>query len=85
MEGHHNVGLTSRRDASLQNMDDVRVPGQLAHCPLFAQKSRDLLIIDGGNEHFDGNGAVECRLVAFVDDTETAAADFLGVFEPGGI
>jgi hypothetical protein len=56
---HHDVGPTRRGDADLEDIDNIRVPGQLAHRTLLKQESMDVVRCEVGGKHFDRDGAVQ--------------------------
>ena len=74
-------GRPLARRADLQNVHDVRVSGQPAHGALLTQETFEVVGVEIGVQHLDGDGAVEHRLCAAVDDAETAAADLLDLVE----
>src|SRR4051794_24419305 len=57
--------------------------GEPAHRALLSQESLAVDVEFRGH-HFDGDGAVQGKLDALVDDAEAAAADLDGVVEPDG-
>ncbi len=59
------------------------MPGQAAHRALLAQEPFEVLRFEGGTEDFHRDRAVEFLLPAAVDDSETTAADLLGICESG--
>ena len=65
----------------LQDVDDVRVAGESAHGPLFAQESFEVLV-QLRRRAPSPRPSARARLVAAVDDAESAASDLLGVVEP---
>ena len=79
---HHDVGPARRRGADLKDVDNIRVPGQLAHRALLAQESLEVVRIEVGGEHLDGHGALQGVLPAAVDRAETTASDHVSVIEP---
>src|SRR5262245_29902016 len=68
--------------ADLQHTDDVRMPSQPAHRPLFTQEPLPVLVEIGG-EHLDRHRAVQGDLSAPVDDPETAPTNLLSILESG--
>ena len=56
---HHDVGPARRRGADVKNADDVRMPAQLAHSALLAQKPLDIVRIEVRGEHLHGDGALQ--------------------------
>ena len=80
---HHDVRPTRRGGADLQDVDDVRVPGQPAHRALLAQEPFEVVRIQIGGEHLDRDGAVERSLRTAIDDAEAATPDFVGILESG--
>jgi len=81
---HDDVRPTVVGDADVEDIDDIRVPGQPARRALLADESFPVLLDEVCGEDLDCHGAVERRLGAAVDDAETAAADLVCVLESGG-
>ena len=81
---HHDEGPARRRRADIKNVDDVRMPAQLAHRALLAQKPLDVVGIEVRGEHLHRDGALQRTLLAAVDRSEATDADLSGIVEPGG-
>ncbi|GCE45120.1 D-amino acid dehydrogenase small subunit [Rhodococcus wratislaviensis] len=84
MERHHDVGASGVGDPGLQDVDDVRVPGQPAHGLLLAQETCAIHVVRVGAEDLDCHQPVERRLPASVDDAEAAAPGDARLFEAFG-
>ena len=80
---HDDVGPTAGGGADLENTDDVRVPGELAHRHLLTHEPLDVVRLDVGCEHLDRHRAIERALGTSIHHTEAAAADLLGFLETG--
>lgn len=82
---HHDERTVAVGDADLQDVDDVRVPGEPAHRVTLAQGTLAVvLVVEIGGEDLDGDAAPERLLVAAVHHAATTATDLDGVGEPGG-
>ena len=81
---HHDEGPARRRRADVKDVDDVRMPAQLAHRALLAQKPLDVVGIEVRGEHLHRDGALQRTLLAAVDRSEATDADLGGIVEPGG-
>src|SRR6476661_4024759 len=75
MKGHHNVLPTVRRCSYMQYVNDVGMSGQSAHRLFFAEEALEVLLVDRGGEHFDGDCSFEGALKATVDRSKPAPAD----------
>ena len=80
---HDNVRPTGGGGADLENTDDVRVTGELAHRHLLTHEPLEVVRFEVGGEHLDRHRAVESSLDTAIHHTEAAAADLLGVLETG--
>jgi len=68
---------SARSGANLEYIHDIRVPRQPAHRTLLAHEPLDVVVVEIGGQHLDGNDSIERVLRAAVDHTETAPADLL--------
>nr|GLK33571.1 hypothetical protein GCM10017611_04130 [Rhodococcus wratislaviensis] len=71
-------------DPGLQDVDDVRVPGQSPHRLLLTQKTRAIHGVRIRAQNFHGNQPVEGGLPAPVHDAETTTASDARILETLG-
>lgn len=58
MVWHHDVGKAAVGGTDLRDGDDVRVPGQTAHRPLFPEESLPILLVELDEENLHRHRAI---------------------------
>ncbi len=61
----------------------MRVPGEPAHRALLTQEAVEVVGVELGAQYLDGNAAIQQRLLAAVNQTESAVSDLFDALEPG--
>ena len=80
---HHDVRPPGGGGPDLEDADDVRMPGQLAHRHLFAHEPLQVVGLEIRGQHLHRDDAVQSALAAAIHHPESASADLLGISESG--
>ena len=80
---HHDVRPAGGGGPDLEDGDDVRVPGQLAHRDLLAHEPLQVVALEICGQDLHRDNAIELGLAAAIHDAEPASADLLGILETG--
>ncbi len=80
---HHDVWSAGAGHPDLEDVDDVRMAGQFAHCDLLAHEPLHVVGLEIRGQYFHGDGAIELALVAAIHHAEPTSADLLGILETG--
>jgi len=80
---HHDVWPAGGGRPDLEDVDDVRMPGQFAHCDLLAHEPLQVVGLEIGGQHLHRDDAIQRALAAAIHHPEPAAPDLLGLLETG--
>ena len=80
---HHDVGPPGGSGADLEDVDDVRMPGQLSHRHLLTHEPLHIVRLQIGRQNLHRDRAVQRALNAAIHHAEPAPPDLVGILETG--